>query len=78
MHTMGIFNRRTHIGLHALDTGLLVALAAFCLLSHNGRVGLRTNGTGGNFNDLILGLSFCRLQLCLWFHGWLWDRGFSR
>ena len=66
MHTMGIFNRRTHIGLHTLDTGLLVTLAAFRLFSHNRCIRLRANGTGGNFDDLVLGLPFGRL--------WLWNR----
>lgn len=66
MHTVRIFDRRTHIGLHTLDTGLLVALAAFCLLSHNRCIRLRANGTGGDFNDLVLGLPFGRL--------WLWNR----
>jgi len=65
MHTVGIFDRRTHIGLHALDTGLLVTLAAFRLLSHHCCIRLSANGTGGDFDDLVLGLSFSRL--------WLWN-----
>jgi hypothetical protein len=57
MHTVRILNRRTHIGLNTLNTGLFMTLAALSLCSNNGCIGLRANGTTRSLHNFILGLS---------------------
>jgi len=56
VHAVWILDRRAHIGLHALNAGLLVTLAAFGLLAHNRCIGFSANRTCRNFHDFIPGL----------------------